>query len=435
MTHGGASEGPKARLLTPRFLVVVASGACYFTALGALGAVVPRYVDRSLGGGEVEVGIAMGAFALGAILLRPIAGRIGDRYGRRVLMVSGAAMVGTTALIAGLVASLPYLVATRVGMGLGEAAFFVGATTMATDLAPVERRGEAVSYWSIAVWGGMSLGPVLGYAVLDGEHYGRVWVTACLLGFTAAAIALGTRETGRIAERSAAAAAGGGAPPRRRAPLIARAAVRPGVLLALVMTAMVGFQTFLPLYAPEVGVDQVGFVFLVFGVIVLGVRVAGARLPDILGPVRAGTIAITATVCGLGSAAAWQSAAGLWLATVLIAVGAAFLYPALLLLALHGVPHEERGSVVGTFSACFDFAGGTAGISFGAIVALTSYRGAYSAVALLSLGALVLLRGSFGRRRIVEGDAAAAALAADHLAADHLEPLERLRGEEPGVLP
>jgi MFS family permease len=426
MSRGAATE----RLLTPRFLVVVASGACYFTALGALNSVVPRYVDRSLGGGEVEVGLAMGAFAFGAIILRPVTGRIGDRFGRRVLMVSGAAVVGTAALVAGLVAALPYLVGTRILMGLGEAAFFVGATTMATDLAPVERRGEAVSYWSIAVWGGMSLGPVLGYTMLDGNHYGRVWITAGLLGFAASLIALGTRETREPTVRRIARITGDGDAPAPRARLLAPAAIRPGVILALVMTAMVGFQTFLPLYAPEVGVEQVGLLFLVFGLIVLSVRVVGARLPDILGPVRAGTIAISVTACGLVTLAVWQSAAGLWAATALIAVGSAFLYPSMLLLALHGVPHEERGSVVGTFSACFDLAGGTAGIAFGAIVALTSYRGAYGVLALVSLGALLLLRGRFGRRRIEEGDVAAAALGGDHLA-----PEEAVFAEEPGVLP
>ena len=75
-------------------------------------------------------------------------------------------------------------------MGLGEACFFVGATTMATDLAPEERRGEAVSYWSVALWGGLAFGPVLGELLLDGSNYDLVWYVAGALGLTAAAVAL-----------------------------------------------------------------------------------------------------------------------------------------------------------------------------------------------------------------------------------------------------
>jgi len=100
-------------LLTARFVVVVSSGIFYFMALGALLPVVPRYVDKQLGGNDVAVGVAVGALAVGAILLRPLAGRLGDRFGRRVLMVGGALVVAVTAVSAGIVESLVWLIATR----------------------------------------------------------------------------------------------------------------------------------------------------------------------------------------------------------------------------------------------------------------------------------------------------------------------------------
>jgi MFS family permease len=67
-------------LLTRRFVIVVTSGIFYFMALGALLPVVPRYVDKRLGGDDIAVGVAVGALAVGAILLRPLAGRLGDRW-------------------------------------------------------------------------------------------------------------------------------------------------------------------------------------------------------------------------------------------------------------------------------------------------------------------------------------------------------------------
>ena len=113
--------------MTPRFVVVIISGFCYFAAMGAMLPVIPRYVDKRLGGDDIAVGLAVGALAVGAILLRPLAGRVGDRFGRRVLMIGGALIVGSTALCAGVVESLGWLIGTRVLMGLGEAGFFVGA--------------------------------------------------------------------------------------------------------------------------------------------------------------------------------------------------------------------------------------------------------------------------------------------------------------------
>jgi MFS family permease len=366
-------------------MVVIIAGFCYFAAMGAMLPVIPRYVEKRLGGDDIAVGIAVGALAVGAILLRPLAGRIGDRFGRRVLMIGGALIVGTTALSAGVFEALEWLVITRVLMGLGEACFFVGATTMTTDLAPEERRGEAVSYWSVALWGGLAFGPVLGELLLDGSNYDLVWYVAGGLGLTAAAVSFATRETHR------------GADEEERGRIIAPEAIRPGIILACTLIGIAGFSIFLPLYAPELGVDDVGPLVLVYGVVVLVVRIFGAKLPDRLGPIPAGSIAIGASAIGLAVLAVWQSTLGLVVATVIVAVGSSFLYPSMLLLVLRGVPEHQRGSVVGTFSAFFDFASGASGIVLGGIASVSSYAGAFGASGGLAAVAFVLLRSGFAR--------------------------------------
>ena len=177
--------------------------------------------------------------------------------------------------------------------------------------------------------------------------------------------------------------------------MIAPAAIRPGIILAATLLGITGFSIFLPLYGPEVGVDDVGAVFLVYGIIVLGVRILGARLPDLLGPIRAGSIAIAATALGLTIVAAWSTPVGLVIGAVIIAVGSSFLYPAALLLTLRGVSEQQRASVVGTFSAFFDFSTGAAGIVLGGLAAVSSYQGAFAGSALMAGLALVLLRTGF----------------------------------------
>ena len=74
--------------------------------------------------------------------------------------------------------------------GFGEAAFFVGAATMITDLAPADRRGEAVSYWSVAVYGGLAFGPALGEAVHGDDRYTLAWIVSAGLALVAAGLGL-----------------------------------------------------------------------------------------------------------------------------------------------------------------------------------------------------------------------------------------------------
>jgi MFS family permease len=368
------------RVLTARFVLVVAAGLAYFLALGVLYPVVPRYVEGPLGGGSVAVGVAAGALFGGAVVLRPWVGRIGDRVGRRVLILGGAAVVGFSIALYGVVESLPFLVGARVLTGVGEAAFFVGAATMITDLAPVEQRGEAISYWSVAVYGGLAFGPAIGEQVLDAGGFGWVWATSAMLAAVAVALSLGTRDV----PQADAPPAGG--------PVVNRAAVAPGLVLLSGLIALAAFGAFVPLYADQIGLGDASTIFLVYGGIVLVVRIVGARLPDVLGGRVAGSLALGATGLGMTVMATWESIAGLFVGTALFALGASLLYPALLLLALGGAPDRERASVVGTFSSFFDLSQGLGSLGVGGVAAATSYRGAFGAGAVAAVAGFILLR-------------------------------------------
>ncbi|GMU78276.1 MAG: MFS transporter [Acidimicrobiia bacterium] len=373
------SERAQPRLVTARFAIVVASGICYFLALGTVIPAVPLYVKKELDGGSVAVGVAVGALFLGAVLLRPLAGRIGDRYGRRILVIGGAATVAVSLFGYAFADSLLPLVVARFVTGLGEAAFFVGAATMITDLAPAERRGEAISYWSVAIYSGFAFGPAIGEAVHDRWGYTTLWIVAGALGVGSAVLACFTRET------EAARASG------PMGPLIHRRALGPGAVLFLGLIATAAWGAFIPLYSEEVGIEDVGIVFVVFGGLVLLIRVLGARLPDRWGGARSGTVALVASAIGMALMAAFASAAGLMSGVVAFSVGSAFLYPAMLLLALDGSALTERGAVVGTVSSCFDLSQGIGSLLVGGVAALTSYRGAFATGAVTSVLAVVVL--------------------------------------------
>ncbi len=364
------APGSGGRLVTGRFLIVTLATFCYFLALGSLLPTMPTYVEDVLGGNGFEVGLVVGAFAVSAAIVRPWAGRFGDRYGRRVLLSGGALLVAVTTLTYTLVDAVPALVGLRLLTGLGEAAVFVGAATATQDMAPSHRRGEAASYFSVALYSGLALGPALGEHLAETSGYDRVWEVAALATLVAALLGLGTPTHHAVAERPTS--------------LLHRAALGPGFVLMLGLIPFTGFAAFLAVYGPDIGLDDTGPVFFTYAGVVLAIRIFGAKLPDRLGWRLASTIALVAVATGGLIVAVWASVAAVWIATVCLSVGMSLLYPALFSAALDDVPDHERSQAVGTFSLFFDLSQGVGAPLLGVVVALANERSAFAVSALLA---------------------------------------------------
>src|SRR5918996_2030308 len=230
-------EPVRPRLLTPTFLLVALATLAYFIADGVLIPTVPRYVKGPLGGGNVAVGIVVGAFSLSALVLRPWAGRLSDRRGRRLLMLAGASVFAFSVIGYLAAESVTAMVVMRVLTGAGEALFFVGAASAISDLAPDERRGEALSFFSLALYAGIGVGPILGEAAIDGTDFTLVWFAAAGIGLVAVLLGFPVPDTRPEWSPSIA--------PAR---LVHRAAILPGTVLLSVLVGMSGFFAFVPLY-------------------------------------------------------------------------------------------------------------------------------------------------------------------------------------------
>jgi MFS family permease len=378
-------------LLSPRFAVVMLASFAYFTAMGALLPSVPRFVEDELGGGGLQVGVGVGAFAVSAAALRPWVGRLGDTRGRRLLAVGGSAVVAVSIFGYGLATSLPMLVVARLLTGAGEAAGFVGFATAAQDLAPDHRRGEAASYFSVALYGGLAVGPPLGEALSD-HGFGMVWTVTGACAVLAALISIGIPR-GRTVD----------APPADRT-FLQPDAVWPGLILLLGLIPFTAFASFVPLFAEDIGLDTVGPVFGLYAGLVLVVRIVGARLPDRIGWRRGSTLALSAVTVGIWLVAAWGSVASIWVGAVGLAVGMSLLYPSLFTAVMAAAPEDERTHAVGTFSVFFDLSQGFGATIVGAVVSLSTERGGFAAAGALGVCGLVaqwLLRERIGRGRAV----------------------------------
>jgi MFS family permease len=358
-------------------VAVIAATFAYFVGFAALIPTLPRYVETELGGGGIAVGVALGAFAVSAALLRPWAGRWGDVHGRRVLVVGGSTIAGVTTLVLVLTDGYLPLVGLRFLTGIGEAMMFVGAATAVQDMAPPDRRGEAASYFSLALYGGLALGPALGDWVYGNYGANWLWIASGGLVLVGAALGLLTPQ--------------GQKGPVERRGLLHPVALAPGVILLLALMPFTGFAAFLPLYADEVDLGDTGKVFFAYAGVVLVIRFLGARIPDVVGWRRTSTVAIGAVSTAALILALWASVGGVWASAVVMGLGMSLIFPALFSAAVNAAPDSERSQAVGTFSLFFDLSQGLGAPFLGLIVSIANERAAFAASAFLALGGLALL--------------------------------------------
>ncbi len=352
---------------------------CGLIAVGSVLPVLPRYVRGPLGENDLAVGIVIGAYAITGLLLRPVAGRLADRRGRKPTVLVGALLLAVSGLLYLPSAGLAGLIVARLVLGVGEGSVYTAGSAWIVDLAPPARRGRVLGLYGLAVWGGLSVGPLAGELLLETSGYRAVWI------FAAAMPLLGALVASRVPDPFE---------PLSHAephPLIAPEAVRPGLAVALASVGYAAVATFIVLHLEARGVGHGATVFAAFAAMIVLTRLLVGDLPDRVG---AAPVAIGAT---LGEAAGLLTIAFAHSLPVALAggmaMGAAFslLNPALMLIAVDRVSAGARGAAMGTFTAFFD-----AGVGFGAplaglVAALSDYEGAFVLAAAIAASSALLI--------------------------------------------
>jgi DHA2 family multidrug resistance protein-like MFS transporter len=141
-----------------------------------LGFALP-YLSEDLGptGAEQLWIVDVYSFVLAGLLV--FMGTLGDRIGRRRLLLAGAVAFGLASVLAAFSTTPMMLILARALLGVG------GATLMPSTLSLIRsiftddrRRRTAVAVWSAAFSGGMAVGPVIGGWLLEHFWWGSVFL-------------------------------------------------------------------------------------------------------------------------------------------------------------------------------------------------------------------------------------------------------------------
>lgn len=369
-------------MFTKSFVLAALASFLFYSNTNAY-TLLPLYI-QALGGREGEIGSIMAMYSVAAILCQAGVGPFLDRWRRKPVILAGAGLLT--------VVSTAFTLTTRLGwhfyllrflQGAAVSLFLTSNLTLIADLAPSDRRAEAVGIFGVAGLVSIALAPAIGEVLLHLWGFQAFFVATVLVAAGALAVCLATAMPTRMVSENS-------------RPLglgfwhtffpILTAALQFGLASSIVFV-------FLPPFAGYVGLPRIGPFYVLYTGAAVAVRLFAGRLADRLGRQQI----ILPSLVGLATGVLLFSILrSTWLLLVIAVINGTshgFLYPAASALAFDRAPSGGRGRVLAAYNMASLSGGALGALGFGWMAQLVGYRiGFLIAGLILTGGALLFWR-------------------------------------------
>ncbi len=343
MSTTGAVERP---ILKWRLVVVWAGLPLLLAALNefALNVALPSIRDE-FGLDLSSVRWTLLAFLIADALVLILAGRYGDRVGRRRTSVIGLAVIVLGSLVCAFAPTFTVLIVGRVIEGIGMGILFSGLLALIADAVPRELIGRAFGLWAFIGALSVLLSPVIGGALAEVASWRWIFGVNALIAIAAlvAARRVILPVTAPSPSRSL----------QHAALLRIRSYVAGTVVVSLIYFTAALTWLALVFYVGAVhnlGPTMTGLAFVLYGVWWLVLPPFTGRLADRIGvrlPMLWGATVGAIGFIVLAFASPAENLVLLGLGLCLIGIGVAFVLPAANAAAMGSVPAEDRGDASG----------------------------------------------------------------------------------------
>lgn len=175
-TQASVGEPPYPSTAYSWYVVAVLMLAYVFAFLDRqILALLVEPIKRDIGVTDFQMSLLLGpAFAVFYVTLGIPVGRLADRKSRRTIIGLGVAIWSIMTAACGLAKTFTQLMVFRIGVGVGEATLQPCAASVLSDYFPREKRGRAISVYSMGLGIGAGLAFVLGgqvvASIMDGPQ-------------------------------------------------------------------------------------------------------------------------------------------------------------------------------------------------------------------------------------------------------------------------
>ena len=378
--------GPSFRTL---ILISCAVGLGCYTGSYMRVPILPLYA-RSLGAGTIEIGVINSLFMLAAGGFSMPLGMMSDLLGRRRMVLAGLLISALSSLLLTFSRSSPQMMIIYVFAGIGLAAFGPTMMSFVADFSPPTHLGRSYGWYTMATYGGMSLGPTIGGFCAYLLGYQWVFTISGILGFIVFLVALLSFPKQRTAHPD-------GPPKRDRRKIIWELLGNRPLLACWLVTlfscfGLGAFITFQPLHASDqgIGVGEIGLIFgtqaLVNALSRIPFGYLSDRVPDRSSLVVWGLLAYSASTAGIGLS---TSLAMFLISAFAMGIGMGIAFTAVGALISELVPADARGFAMGGYNTCIYTGMMLSSLIMGAVAGRFGFRACFLITAgLVAVGGL-----------------------------------------------
>lgn len=376
-------------LYTPAFISLFLANLCMVASFTAF-FLFPLFITEH-GGGEREIGIVMGIFALASATCRPWISEMIDRIGRKRSFTIGSVIMTLLPLLYlfldGPLDSFYWpLLLMRIVHGIGLAICFTAVFTFVADIIPEGRLNEGIGMFGVSGLVGMAIGPALAEPIMENFGYSAFFLTAAALAACGFLLHLPLKVEDHPEQHLVQDA------PSFYALLKQRKFLIVGGLSMVFGFGLAATGNFVAPLAQERSLQYISLYYMTYSGAAVSVRFFAGRLADRVGEAQILPWGLGLAVAGLLLLPLVTGNVLLVVCGLLFGTGHGLIFPTLNAMAIRNEPYAVRGKITGIFTGGIDTGIFTGSLILGLIGEWLGLSGLFVCAGMLVLLGLWLAR-------------------------------------------
>lgn len=369
----------KPKLWTKDFIIVSSANFFLFLTFYVLMVTLTIYTMDNFHSSQAQAGLASSIFVLGAVLVRPIAGKKIDQIGRRKMLLGSLVLFLVASVFYLKVDSLSLLFIDRLVHGISFGLATTATGTIAANIIPNERRGEGTGYYAMSTNLAMAFGPFLGLFITQHFSYSFIFYAASIFAAFSlvASLFLFVPEASKEQVLS----------PKgfNIRDYFEKRALPISILVGVAGFVYSSILSYLTSFAMEINLlDAASFFFVVFAIFLLITRPFTGRMFDVKGENAVIYPSLFLFAVGMVILSQSQHALTLLIAGAFIGVGYGTFQSSAQAISIKEAPANRMGLATSTFFTMYDLGIGLGPFMLGFLVPYTGFKGLFICTAILS---------------------------------------------------